>query len=430
MFNGLKFKPLFAVIGLCALSAAWSEHASAQVIDCTTAGPDALQTAIDSGTYLIEFTGTCNESVGIYRDNVHLKGNNADPALNVINGGVDIAVAQDIVLENLKIQGEGFYVTGGGEAEVLDSIIADTDFGVFIGRNAVVRFDGNTFGPALVDDGDQSCVPICIADNSHVRMRGNTVNAAASDPGSGAAVAVFRDSSLSMRGGNVINNSGSIAALGIYWDSSVRQDVGNVAVTGHISGGIEILGDSLFDTREAVITGDSTVGLNSTMRVASTDFGGDPSLMEINGKIELSQDSALLVGSPLVKINGDVTCVDGESSAEGSFAGTGTNLCSGFSSVENDFNGDGKADVLWRNTANGAVAIWLMDGGRRLAASIIGTPPLVWEVDTVEDYDGDGKSDLLWRNTANGVTVLWLMDGLAIKSTPRIGAPDTVWQVQ
>ena len=35
------------------------------------------------------------------------------------------------------------------------------------------------------------------------------------------------------------------------------------------------------------------------------------------------------------------TCADGESSASGDFAGTGENLCSGFSSVGSDFNGGG-----------------------------------------------------------------------------------------
>ena len=32
-----------------------------------------------------------------------------------------------------------------------------------------------------------------------------------------------------------------------------------------------------------------------------------------------------------------------------------------------DFNGDGKSDILWRNT-NGTVAIWEMNGGQVLAS--------------------------------------------------------------
>jgi hypothetical protein len=32
-----------------------------------------------------------------------------------------------------------------------------------------------------------------------------------------------------------------------------------------------------------------------------------------------------------------------------------------------DFNGDGKTDILWRNT-NGSLAIWEMNGGQILAS--------------------------------------------------------------
>ncbi len=33
------------------------------------------------------------------------------------------------------------------------------------------------------------------------------------------------------------------------------------------------------------------------------------------------------------------------------------------------------------------------------------------------DYDGDGKSDLLWRNSSTGQNYLYPMDGAAIKPT-------------
>ena len=44
------------------------DRAKAQVIDCDdpATSPTALQDAIDTGQYLIEFTGTCNEELGIY----------------------------------------------------------------------------------------------------------------------------------------------------------------------------------------------------------------------------------------------------------------------------------------------------------------------------------------------------------------------------
>ena len=39
-----------------------------------------------------------------------------------------------------------------------------------------------------------------------------------------------------------------------------------------------------------------------------------------------------------------------------------------------DFNGDGKADILWQND-NGQAAIWLMDGTDVLAQSAVGSNP-------------------------------------------------------
>jgi hypothetical protein len=92
-----------------------------------------------------------------------------------------------------------------------------------------------------------------------------------------------------------------------------------------------------------------------------------------------------------------------------------------------DFNGDGKADLLWRNT-NGAVTVWLMNGGSVIsAAGLIGPDP-TWSVSHVGDFDGDGKSDILWRNTNGSVTV-WLMDGIAVGSAVGILGPDPNWQV-
>jgi hypothetical protein len=428
MFQGTTPRKLLALVGACALLALWPARAQAQ-INCDTAGAGALQAAIDSGQYLIEFTGTCNESLGLHRDNIHLRGTNADPALNVINGGATVTVAQDIVFENLKIQGNSFNIVNGAHAFVRDSIIENTNFGIFIGRNAAANFDRNTIGPALVDDGSVSCTPICVGDNSFLHMRNNIVNGATNDPRSGAAVGVFRSSSLLLRGGNTITNSGTQPAIGLWHQSEGRQDNNSGLGTDQISGGVEVFQMSVFDTRQAVITGDSTVAFHSVMRVGNV-LSSDPSLIQINGKIRLSQDSALRVDSPLVTINGDVTCADGESSAVGSFAGTGKNLCSGFSSVHSDFNGDGKADVLWRNGTTGATVIWLMDGATRLAGGGIGRPPLAWQIDKVEDYNGDGKADILWRNTSTGKALVWLMDGFTRLDAKSIGGASTDWQIQ
>jgi FG-GAP-like repeat len=92
-----------------------------------------------------------------------------------------------------------------------------------------------------------------------------------------------------------------------------------------------------------------------------------------------------------------------------------------------DFNGDGKADILWRKT-DGTVALWLMDGLSVLAnVTLLGANP-DWSVSHVADFDGNGKADLLWRNT-NGAVTIWLMNGTSVASAAGILGADANWRV-
>jgi streptogramin lyase len=81
-----------------------------------------------------------------------------------------------------------------------------------------------------------------------------------------------------------------------------------------------------------------------------------------------------------------------------------------------DFNGDGYADILWRNTTTGDVAIWEMNGTTILnpSSSGVGTVATNWTVVGVGDFNGDGKADILWQNTSNGNLAIYLMNGTTI----------------
>ena len=80
-----------------------------------------------------------------------------------------------------------------------------------------------------------------------------------------------------------------------------------------------------------------------------------------------------------------------------------------------DFNGDGNTDILWRNTTTGDTYIYLMDGATVLAGSGYSrNVPTAWSPVGVEDFDGDGKADILWRNGTTGDTYFYLMNGLTI----------------
>jgi hypothetical protein len=105
-----------------------------------------------------------------------------------------------------------------------------------------------------------------------------------------------------------------------------------------------------------------------------------------------------------------------------------------------DFNGDGNADVLWRN-ANGSLAEWLMNGSTIASSNFITsngvavTPDATWSIVEIGDFNGDGNSDILWRNTS-GALAEWLMNGTSIMKslTPASNgtpvSPDATWTPQ
>src|SRR5947207_5643495 len=98
-----------------------------------------------------------------------------------------------------------------------------------------------------------------------------------------------------------------------------------------------------------------------------------------------------------------------------------------------DFNGDGRTDILWRNTATGKNYIYLMNGLTVASqGSINSVSGQAWQVKGIGDFDGDGKADILWRNSSTGENYIWLMNGLSTASQGSVNFvdPDSGWQVQ
>jgi hypothetical protein len=85
-----------------------------------------------------------------------------------------------------------------------------------------------------------------------------------------------------------------------------------------------------------------------------------------------------------------------------------------------DFDGDGDADILWRNYSadvySGFNCIWYMNGA---GVESYGYPDRVldldWRIVGTGDFDGDGNTDILWRNTGagqfTGFNCIWYMSG-------------------
>jgi hypothetical protein len=93
-----------------------------------------------------------------------------------------------------------------------------------------------------------------------------------------------------------------------------------------------------------------------------------------------------------------------------------------------DFNADGKPDLAWQHSVDGALAVWLMNG-MTVTESVSVVPDrttdLLWKVVGVGDFNADGKSDLLWRHMGQGDVAVWFMNGV----TRVIHSPLNPWMV-
>ena len=104
-----------------------------------------------------------------------------------------------------------------------------------------------------------------------------------------------------------------------------------------------------------------------------------------------------------------------------------------FEDVRNDFNGDGRSDILWRNV-DGQLSNWLgqATGGftpnDANAATVV---PTAWQVAGTGDFNGDGRDDILWRNV-DGQLTNWLgtaNGGFTPNDANAATVAPTDWQV-
>jgi hypothetical protein len=74
-----------------------------------------------------------------------------------------------------------------------------------------------------------------------------------------------------------------------------------------------------------------------------------------------------------------------------------------------DLDGNGTADVVWRDTTTGAVSVWFMDGLTVTSSAVLDTIPGDWVIGGIGDLDGNGTEDVVWRHPTSGIVAAWYM---------------------
>ena len=104
-----------------------------------------------------------------------------------------------------------------------------------------------------------------------------------------------------------------------------------------------------------------------------------------------------------------------------------------------DLNTDNQPDLVWRNIADGRIAVWNMQGTTMLAGTYTdpsAVPDLDWEIRASGDFNNDGKPDLVWQNKATGALSAWFFNDLTRIGTASLTTlmnggtePDLDWKI-
>ncbi|WNM58153.1 FG-GAP-like repeat-containing protein [Candidatus Nitrospira allomarina] len=242
--------------------------------------------------------------------------------------------------------------------------------------------------------------------------------------------------------GHILNaGNGNPSGTGAYQKSAggVSHDGTVYVVAGHGGKSIEATGshpvmtvvDAAFGSVILDITGSNLTFRNLRAGGAITDTVGI--VKNSSGAIIAAQDFNIDGKSDIVWRNTStgasaVWLMNGVNIASTGFPG-GASL-SWQIAGGGDLNGDGKSDLVWRNTSSGAVSVWFMNGTTITSTGFPSGAPLAWQIAGVGDLNGDGKADLVWRNTSSGAVAVWIMNGTTITSTGFPGSVPLDWVIK
>ena len=302
----------------------------------------------------------------------------------------------------------------------------NTTAGTVVGSNGSFTVEGgHTYGdegsdPAVVtlthtSDSAQATASgtVTVADDDHLTGHGETIRPKANQVFSGE-VATFTDT-------DTINGADDFAAT-INWGDgttttgTVSGGSGTFTVSGshtYTHPGHENITVTLAD--DAPGTATATASSSANVNNGKNDFNGD-------GKSDILFQNTLGPlddGLHIDFMNGTTVASQANLTGPGLFThvvGTG------------DFNGDGKADILFQSSLDGTPQIWTMNGSTVTSEATLSDPGVNWTAVATGDFNGDGKSDIAFQNT-NGTPMIWEMNGTSVTTKATLSDPGAQWKL-
>ncbi|NJM46598.1 MAG: hypothetical protein HC860_10810 [Alkalinema sp. RU_4_3] len=74
-----------------------------------------------------------------------------------------------------------------------------------------------------------------------------------------------------------------------------------------------------------------------------------------------------------------------------------------------DFDGDGRAEFLYRNNLTDRTTLWKLNGSEVAQEQVLlATGQAGWDIKLVADFNNDGRADIAWQNTRTDSSATWL----------------------
>ncbi len=215
-------------------------------------------------------------------------------------------------------------------------------------------------------------------------------------------------------------NGGDDSISGGGGDDFLIGGLGNDTLTGGT--GADTFSDTL-----AGLNGDVITDFTSADRIVFTDASLASFTFNLTG-------NTLTYGGGLLTLTGGVVGALVASAAATGGVQLTVQAVALINDVRNDFNGDGRSDILWRNVTTGQMSDWLGQTNGGFVgndANAFTTVPLSWTIVGTGDFNGDGRDDVLWRNS-NGQLSDWLgtaTGGFTPNDANALTSVPTSWSV-